>query len=170
MLILLSLSLLFYHGDYWYYSHVWPWLSHFRSAIAYLPECFFSWTFFQNIGLNIRLSSDFLKSNLYLQLGYSTGEFQICNWFPLRYLVPWINYLFPVYWSVLFLEITLNDRWFVCLTQRKTPFYYSNFLYACVFACISISRNIIIHCFVCLIFTSQIVFYFCQVQLYFLLP
>ena len=45
------------------------------STIPHLPECFYPWTFFQNIGFNM-VPQDPFMSHLATQLGYSAGEFQ----------------------------------------------------------------------------------------------
>ena len=68
------------------------------STIPHLPGCFCPWTFFENIGFNTVLTDPFM-SHLATQLGYSAGEFQLCNWLSLRRLVSWINHLPPACWS-----------------------------------------------------------------------
>ena len=43
--------------------------------------------------------SDPFMSHLATQLGYSAGNFRLCNWLSLRRLVSWINHLPPACWS-----------------------------------------------------------------------
>ena len=64
----------------------------------HLPGFFCPWALFQNIGFNTVLTDPFM-SHLATQLGYSAGDFRLCNWLSLRRLVSWINHLPPAYWS-----------------------------------------------------------------------
>ena len=68
------------------------------STIPNLPGFFCPWALFQNIGFNTVLTDPFM-SHLATQLGYSAGDFRLCNWLSLRRLVSWINHLPPAYWS-----------------------------------------------------------------------
>ena len=43
--------------------------------------------------------TDPFMSHLATQLGYSAGDFRLCNWLSLRRLVSWINHLPPACWS-----------------------------------------------------------------------
>ena len=73
-------------------------LSSSGSANAQLSGCFSPRPFSLNNGLN-RFLLDSFKTCLQSLLGYSTREFQLCNWLFLRRLVPGINHLPPVCWS-----------------------------------------------------------------------
>ena len=96
-------------------------LSSAGSANAQLPGCFRSWTFSLNIGLNMSPMDAFM-SCLDSILGYFIGSSRLCNWLSLRRLVPWINHLPPVCWSI-FWKSSL--KWYyVCKFIKKTFFLF----------------------------------------------
>ena len=94
------------------------------------------------------------------------GSSTLCSWLSLRFLMPWINHMPPVFWST-FWNIVLNDSWFVSSTERQTFFIIFIALYAYVFVYILISYSINTCRSLFLdYFASQIVLYFCYIQLY----
>ena len=95
-----------------------------RSAISHLPGCFCPRTFFHNIGFNV-VPSDPFMSHLDTQLGYSTGEFQVCNWLSLRRLASWVNHLPSACWST-FWKLTFKQQ-LGCrfdIMDCKSPLFY----------------------------------------------
>ena len=88
----------------------------FGSAIAHLPWCFCPWTFlhFQNIiWFEPVIIVVLLVKIFILNLDILQGCSGICNWLSLRYLVPWINHLPSVCWSIFSRGTRSRELWFL---------------------------------------------------------
>ena len=92
----------------------------------------------------------------YFQLKYSTWEFQA---FQLIFLL-WIDHLPHVCWRTLLWKLILNNSWFFYCDISETHFLsiLSIYIYICTYLYFPKYHNTLF--FICLIFTSQIVFYF----------
>ena len=103
-------------------------ICYFGSAI--LLGMFLSWTFWYNIELNM-LSPDSFNSNLYSQLGYTTGEVQALQ---LNTLVVFSDVNQPLASSMLcFWNVVLNNNWVISVAWYKLNSFSLVFVFAQTF-------------------------------------